>query len=324
MHRWIALVIVVAGPGWTRPAAAGTPVPTYHGAVSRILRARCEECHRPGQVAPFPLQTYEQARKRADDIARVVGDRAMPPWHASTGEGVALRDPRVLAPAEVAALAAWAEGGAPAGDEADSPPPRDFPAEWPLGEPDLVLRPAEPYPLAASGADEFRVFVLPTGLVEGRWVQAIDFPPEQPGGGPPRPRRVRDEGEGPQARRRRPRARLRDLRRLPPLARGGARRLGPRQGPPPPRRRGGPLPPAGGRPAPAGPLPPDGQARGRRDGRRPLFRQNPRPAAAPRHGRPAADGRPVVHPEARHPGGRRGPRDQGDAGHRPRQSTSSP
>ena len=154
-----------------------TPRRRITGAVSRILQERCQECHRPGQVAPFALQTFDQVRKRADDIAQVARDRVMPPWHAATDAGVAFRDPRVLTPDEIHTLAAWAEAGAPEGDPALAPPPPSFASDWPLGDPDLVLRPGEPYPLGADGGDEFRVFVIPTGLTEGKWVQAIDFRP---------------------------------------------------------------------------------------------------------------------------------------------------
>ena len=175
--RQLAALLAVGCVGGAGLAAGADAPPTYHARVSRILQAHCQECHRPGQVAPFALLTYDQARKRADDLARVVGEKVMPPWHPSTAEGVALRDPRVLPADDVATLVAWAEAGAPEGNPADAPPAREFPADWPLGPPDLVLQPAEAYPLAASGDDEFRVFVLPTGLTEGRWIQAVDFRP---------------------------------------------------------------------------------------------------------------------------------------------------
>ena len=101
----------------------------------------------------------------------------MPPWHASTEVGGPFRDARVLSDAEIATIAAWADAGAPEGDAADAPPPPSFSSDWPLGEPDLVLARAEPYTLDAAGRDEFRVFVIPTGLTEGRWVTAVDFKP---------------------------------------------------------------------------------------------------------------------------------------------------
>ena len=83
--RSLALLI---GVTLGMPFAAGcAEPPTYHRDVAPILQKNCQECHRPGQVAPFSLLDYAQARKRAQDIAAVTEERAMPPWHASTTEG---------------------------------------------------------------------------------------------------------------------------------------------------------------------------------------------------------------------------------------------
>ena len=73
-------------------AAAEKPAPTYHKDVVRILQKNCQDCHRPNQVAPFSLLTYEQARKRASDLAHVTGERIMPPWPASSSFGGPFRD----------------------------------------------------------------------------------------------------------------------------------------------------------------------------------------------------------------------------------------
>ena len=162
------------GPAWTGARAAG---PTYHNDVAAILQQNCQECHRPGQVAPFALMTYEQARKRATDIVQVTGGRVMPPWPASTSFGGPFRDERVLVDAEVATLRKWLEDDCPEGDPKDAPPPKVFTSDWPLGEPDLVLTMGEAYELEPSGSDDFRVFVLPTSLPDDRWVRAVDFKP---------------------------------------------------------------------------------------------------------------------------------------------------
>jgi hypothetical protein len=154
--------------------------PTYHRDVLPVLQRHCQECHRPGQIGPFSLLSYESARKRAGDLASVVEQRTMPPWPASTGVGGPFRGARVLSDAEIALLSDWAIAGAPEGNPADAPASRDFPSDWPLGPPDLVLTPSEDYEVSPSGRDQFRVFVVPTGLTEGRWVRAVDFRPGNP------------------------------------------------------------------------------------------------------------------------------------------------
>ncbi len=167
-------------PGVLAPSAAfgaDGKAPTFHKDVERILQNHCQDCHRPGQVAPFSLLTYEQARKRGGDLAGVTHDRKMPPWPASTKVGGPFRDQRVLSDAEVETIAKWVGAGCPEGDAKDAPAPRQFAAEWPLGTPDLILTMETPYELDAEGDDDFRVFVLKTNFNEDKWIRAVDFKP---------------------------------------------------------------------------------------------------------------------------------------------------
>jgi hypothetical protein len=143
----------------------------------RILQKNCQDCHRPNQVAPFSLLTYEQARKRAGDLAHVTCERIMPPWPASPSFGGPFRDARVLTRDEIATFQAWVDSGSPEGDPNDAPSPRTFSSDWALGEPDVVLTMPEAYHLAAAGSDDFRVFVLKTDFAEDRWIRAVDFRP---------------------------------------------------------------------------------------------------------------------------------------------------
>src|SRR5260370_2613699 len=110
---WLGIVLMAGLSGATTALAAA---PTYHREVVRILQRHCQDCHRPGQVAPFALLTYEQARKRAHDLADVTGERRMPPWPASTTEGGPVRHARVLSAADGATLAAAVEARCPPDD----------------------------------------------------------------------------------------------------------------------------------------------------------------------------------------------------------------
>jgi hypothetical protein len=167
----------------TAPPASGAPAaesPTFHRDIVPILQKHCQDCHRPGQVAPFPLITFEQTRKRASDIVQVTEEHIMPPWPASTSVGGPFRGARLLSEHERTALSAWAAAGTPAGDPTDAPPPKSWTSDWSLGKPDLVLKMTEAYTVGASGRDEYRVFVIPSGLVEGKWISAVDFKPGNP------------------------------------------------------------------------------------------------------------------------------------------------
>jgi hypothetical protein len=156
------------------PKPAAAPAVTYHKDVEPLLQRRCQNCHRPGQVAPFSLLTYNDARKWAKDIKEYTGKRQMPPWLAEPGHGE-FQDVRRLEDSELKTLADWADAGAPEGSPKDAPPAKQWTDAWMLGKPDLVLKVSDAYEVAADGNDEFHVFVLPTGLTEDQQVVAIDF-----------------------------------------------------------------------------------------------------------------------------------------------------
>ena len=55
-------------PSRSVPAAAVSVAQvTYSEDVAPIIQKKCQSCHRPGQVGPFALLTFEQARRGRDD-----------------------------------------------------------------------------------------------------------------------------------------------------------------------------------------------------------------------------------------------------------------
>lgn len=160
------------------PFKLPTPV-TYSRHIAPILFARCVGCHRPGEVAPFPLVSYEDASKRAGFLAEVTASRLMPPWHARPDYGH-FRGNRRLSEPEIELIAAWAEAGAPRGDAAELPPLPNFTEGWQLGEPDLVLAMPEEFHVPADGPDSFRFFVIPIDIPEDKVVAAVEFRPGNP------------------------------------------------------------------------------------------------------------------------------------------------
>ena len=160
------------------PVAPAHAAPTFAREVAPILQNNCQECHRPGQVGPFPLMTYEQARKRADDIADQSGERRMPPWKPTPGVGPAFAHSKALTADEIATLAAWAKAGAPEGNPAEVPRAPTFSTDWALGRPDLVVEASEAYPIPAEGGDIYRCFVIPTDLPEDMYISAVEYRPD--------------------------------------------------------------------------------------------------------------------------------------------------
>lgn len=149
--------------------------PTYAREVSRILQEKCQSCHRDGDIAPFALASYQDARLWAADIHRVVEAGVMPPWKPVDAQD-RFTVFRGLTGEQRRSLLEWVEGGAPEGDPADLPEPTPARSKWILGEPDLLLTMPEPY-TPPRGRDMYRCFVLPTVLGEDRFVSAVDVAP---------------------------------------------------------------------------------------------------------------------------------------------------
>jgi hypothetical protein len=156
-------------------ADAAIPV-TFNRDIAPILYRHCASCHRPGQSAPFSLLTYQDAKKRAPDIAKVTSNGSMPPWLPAHGFGQFLGE-RHLDRSEIKLIQTWAETDALEGDARNLPPPPRFPEGWQLGPPDLVVEMPEAYILAAEGRDLYRNFVIPAPLRENRFVRAFEFHP---------------------------------------------------------------------------------------------------------------------------------------------------
>ncbi len=76
--------------------APGKEPPTFTKDVAPIIQQKCQNCHRRDHVGPFALETYEQVRKRAGDIATVAGERLMPPWKPERGVGPKLKHDQSL------------------------------------------------------------------------------------------------------------------------------------------------------------------------------------------------------------------------------------
>ena len=176
----VAGACLAAPAASAQPAAGDAPAVTFTRDVAPILQRACQVCHRPGQMAPMSLLTYEETRPWARAIRERVARREMPPWHLDRTVGIRdyLND-RSLTDAEIGAIVAWVDAGAPRGDPADLPPPAAFAAddEWYIGTPDLIVTMEEEMVVAARGPDTFFNIYAPTGLTEDRYIRAVEVHP---------------------------------------------------------------------------------------------------------------------------------------------------
>lgn len=153
--------------------------PTFANHVAPILYRSCVNCHRPGQIAPMSLISYQDVRPWARSIKNKVETRAMPPWHLDRSIGVqGFKNDPSLTDEEIATLVTWVDNGAPQGNAADTPTPPQFaPADsWQIGEPDLVLQ-FPTYTVPAAGPDLFGNMFVETGLEDDRYITAIQTRP---------------------------------------------------------------------------------------------------------------------------------------------------
>lgn len=149
---------------------------TYHSDVAPILFDKCAGCHRPGQVGPFPLLTYDDASQRARTILAVIESGYMPPWKP-INHNLPYANDRRLTDRETSLLQRWVQQGKRRGDERAGPSRPEFPEKWMLGEPDLVVKMNGQFQVPASGPDIYRSFVFPLDLKEDKWVKAVELRP---------------------------------------------------------------------------------------------------------------------------------------------------
>src|SRR5687767_3289191 len=140
---------VIGAIGMRAEAQAPTPAAadvTFAKHIAPILQRSCQTCHRPDGVAPMSLITYEEVRPWARAIKQRTGlgpkAGVMPPWYLEKNIGIQkYKDDPSLSDEELAKVAKWADSGAPRGNPADIPPPREFTdgGDWRIGKPDLVV-----------------------------------------------------------------------------------------------------------------------------------------------------------------------------------------
>ena len=170
------------------PGGEAVPPVTYAKDVAPILQRRCQGCHRPGQVGPFSLLSFDEVKGRAKMIASVVQDGVMPPWNADARFDGVFANQRSLGADEKKTLLAWIEGGMPRGNPADEPPPRAWPAGWSIGTPDVVFEPeydveakgpftAQGFAVPREGVVDYQHFTTETHYAEDRWIQALEVHP---------------------------------------------------------------------------------------------------------------------------------------------------
>ena len=178
-----SLVLVVTcatSPLVAGQSATSQPQVTFTKDVAPILQNNCQVCHRPGSMAPMSLVTYEQTRPWARSIRQKVVAREMPPWFIDKNVGVQhFSNDRSLTDAEISTIMKWVDAGAPQGNPADMPPPRQFADSetWQIGTPDLIVTLPNDLVVKAQAPDQWPDIPVDPGLKEDRYLQGVQIIP---------------------------------------------------------------------------------------------------------------------------------------------------
>jgi mono/diheme cytochrome c family protein len=187
MQRLLAVVtigfgVAIAGSvnlsSEQRPATAAAGAPTFAKHIAPIVYKHCAQCHRPGEVAPMSLLSYDDVRPWARAIKNKTASREMPPWGADPSQGLKMRNDPSLSKEQIATIAAWVDAGAPRGNDADMPPAPKFAEGWTHGsEPDFVLEMPVEFDIPAEGELGVQMFYSKIPFTEDRFAEILEIRP---------------------------------------------------------------------------------------------------------------------------------------------------
>jgi len=173
-------LLIALAFGAAAMAAEDSSSVTFNRDVLPVLQKHCQTCHRPGQVAPMSFLTYGETRPWAKAMKTAVTLRKMPPWFADPQFGHFLND-HSLKPAEIEAIAKWADTGAAEGSAKDAPPAVNWPEGWQI-QPDIIIQgaafdvPAHP----RNNVVEWVSITVPSGFTKDTWITSVQIKPEHP------------------------------------------------------------------------------------------------------------------------------------------------
>src|SRR5437764_12817869 len=175
MRLWKTLLIPLCmaacgtALGGQENANVSQPEITYNKDVAPLLQKHCVACHRPNDIAPMSLMTYDEVLPFARLIRESVVQRKMPPWHADPAFGEFSNDAR-LTDEEIAIIDAWVKSGTKKGEPEASSADPVLTQGWHI-KPDVVLTVPE-FLVSKTAQDDYEYIYVPTNFTEDKWIQA--------------------------------------------------------------------------------------------------------------------------------------------------------
>lgn len=157
-------------------------VVTWHEHIAPLVTEKCGSCHTTGGIAPFSIETYEEAKEWAAQMSQEIKKGTMPPWGAEETDECtppgSFKDDLRLSDDQKELFYAWVAGGRLEGspkDAADLPEP----ASLELDSPSRSL--SIPSGVTVEGtADRFVCFTLDPEITEEVWLTGSQVRPGNP------------------------------------------------------------------------------------------------------------------------------------------------
>ncbi len=144
--------------------------------VLPVAQSRCQGCHAPGGIAPFPMDTYAAVKDRYGQLANAVSTRRMPPWMPGEGCATEYWDSRRLSQSEIDVFTAWAAGGGAEGNPTDAPAAiKQDALEWV----DTTVAPVAAYTPSATVVDDYHCFLVDPNVTTSQSVIGYEVIPGQ-------------------------------------------------------------------------------------------------------------------------------------------------
>jgi Secretion system C-terminal sorting domain len=148
---------------------------TWSENVAPILFNHCTKCHHPGGIGPSSFLTYEDAYNGQSSIYTAIMSGEMPPWPADPNYRHFVGE-NVLTTQEKQTIENWISAGAPSGDLALAPTTPVYNDNTQLPNIDATFTTPN-YTSPATNSDYYRTFVIPSGLLQDGWLDAIEIIP---------------------------------------------------------------------------------------------------------------------------------------------------
>ena len=180
MNTWKFNILYISISLWVTSSYAQVKV-TYAEHIRPILQQHCTGCHRPNDIAPFSLQTYNDAAPRAGFIEHVTSTKYMPPWRADSSFSH-FKNENYLSEQEIQLIKQWVADGRERG-KLKKKEEKQF-IEDKAVVPSNVnevdrkrFSMQQAYQIPGDGKEQFRFFHIPFDNQDSLYVASIQFIP---------------------------------------------------------------------------------------------------------------------------------------------------